>query len=356
MLNKSFRSVAAGLLALTLALTACGTDDDPDVAADDDTDTEAPDVDDDADDDGDDDAAEPDGDAVTIRIGTSSAAGAFYAMAGGLADTLNREGNFNATAQTTPGSSAPNVGMLAVGDIQLGYVTADQAFEGYRGERAFPDANEGLRAVAAGNLAEIQIVARADSGIESFEDLAGARIGAGAEGSLTENTLMAILDAYGIDDWTPVYGSNADNLDSLRDGTVDAVNTPLAAPSPGLTEVESTLDLNWLALDDDAIDTVTEEHPYWVPVSIEAGVYDTLEEEYTTIAYPTVIVTQDTVDDDVIYDVLTILYDFNDELQDVHPCFEQWTHENAARGVEVPFHPGAERYFEEQGVDIETDA
>lgn len=292
---------------------------------------------------------------VTLRIGTSSDAGAFYAMAGGLATVLNREGNFNATAQTTPGSSAPNVGLLQQGAIELGFVTSDQATQGYRGERVFEQANEGLRAVAAGNLAEIQLVSRADSGITSIEDLDGARIGAGAEGSLTEYSLTAIMDAYGIEDWTPVYGSNADNLDALRNGTVGAVNTPLAAPSPGLTEVEATIDINWLSLDDDHVNAITEKYPFWLPVTIDAGVYESLEEEYTTFAYSTIIVTQDTVDADVIYDFLRIMYANNEELQDVHPGMADFVPENAARGVEIPFHAGAKRYFDEQGVSLNNE-
>lgn len=262
-------------------------------------------------------------DRTTIRIGTSSAAGTFYAMAAGLADVLNREGCFNATAQTTPGSSAPNVSMLATGDIQLGYVTTDQAFEGFAGQRVFANPQPGMRAVAAGNIAEIQLVASASSGVTSVADLQGRRIGAGAPGSLTEKSLTAILTAAGVTEWTPVYGSNRDNLDSLRDGTVDAVNTPLGAPSPGLTEVESVVDLVWLSLSDEDIATVNANHPYWAPVSIQPGVYTSLDFEYKTVGYPTVIVTQEAVSADAIYDILTLLYANQPTLVNVHPAFRQ---------------------------------
>ncbi len=290
-----------------------------------------------------------------LSIGTASSAGSFYILGGGMADIWTKHlDNVEATARTTPGSSAENVPMLKKGEIEIAFLTSEQAHYGYTGEVLFDEPYEGMRAITGGHIGELQIITSADSGIKTIEDLEGKRVGSGAPGSSTESMIKAVFDEYGITDWKPVEGSNADNLEALKDGNVDAVASPLGAPTPGIVEVGATMDLHFIPIPKDRVDNIVKDHPYWFHVNIPAGTYDDLSEDYSTFAYGTVIATSEKMDEDLIYSLIKTLYEKNDELVAVHPSGSFYTIENATTSVTMPFHKGAAKYLKEQGLEVES--
>ena len=53
--------------------------------------------------------------------------------------------------------------------------------------------------------------------------------------------------------------------------------------------------------------------------------------------------------EDLAYRITKALFDHQNELAAIHPEAEKLSVESAVTGSTVPFHPGAVRYYEEQG-------
>jgi TRAP-type uncharacterized transport system substrate-binding protein len=57
--------------------------------------------------------------------------------------------------------------------------------------------------------------------------------------------------------------------------------------------------------------------------------------------------------DQVAYDCVKIFIEKRDEIQKTTPHASEFTPEKAGVGI-IPFHPGAAKYFEENGVKVDT--
>ena len=95
--------------------------------------------------------------------------------------------------------------------------------------------------------------------------------------------------------------------------------------------------------------------PYYTTYAIPAGTYPGQDEDVTTVTIKaTMIVSADASEDDV-YNVTKAIYDNADDIAQENIKGEELTIENATSGMTAPFHAGAARYFEEQGVTVETE-
>ena len=83
---------------------------------------------------------------------------------------------------------------------------------------------------------------------------------------------------------------------------------------------------------------------------IPKGMYSKLDEDVKTISVPVVFVTSDTMDPKLVYALTKVLFDKKSDLVAVHKEAQKLTLVGASTLAEVPFHPGAIKYYREQGV------
>ena len=69
-----------------------------------------------------------------------------------------------------------------------------------------------------------------------------------------------------------------------------------------------------------------------------------------TAAIPNFLVTQSDVSDDLAYAMTKALYENLNNLAAAHNAAKAIKPENAVKGMPVPVHPGAERYYREVGI------
>ena len=62
------------------------------------------------------------------------------------------------------------------------------------------------------------------------------------------------------------------------------------------------------------------------------------------------LVTHDKVSDELAYAMTKGLWEHVDQLKAAHAAAKDMKLEKAAKGMPVPLHPGAERYYKEKGV------
>jgi len=154
------------------------------------------------------------------------------------------------------------------------------------------------------------------------------------------------------DDINEDFLSFSEGVEGMQNGNIDAVVISSGLPNSGVMELQTTKDIVVVEIDEDVILEMQEDYPVYFPTTVSKDVYD-LEDDVTTIGVNNVLLTHKDVSDEVVYAMTKALFDNLDELKNTHNAAEDITMEEALDNLPAPLHPGAEQYFEEQGVTEE---
>ncbi|MBR4211195.1 MAG: TAXI family TRAP transporter solute-binding subunit [Oscillibacter sp.] len=288
----------------------------------------------------------------SLTFTTGGDQGTYYALGSVLAGQVSAVTNTNVTAITSGGSQA-NILALADGDAQLGFVQSDVMSYAYDGTNLFDAPVSCFSTVAALYTEQAQIVTL-DPNLKRVADLAGKTVSVGDAGSGTYFNAVDILNAYGIDpenDINPVYESFGTSADSLQDGKIDAAFVVAGAPTNAVTSLAATKDVYLISLDDDHINALIASSPYYTRNVIPAATYN-LPADATTVAVGAVVIARDDASDDDVYNFVSGVFDNLDAVTASHAKGAELNLDFAASVTSVPYHPGAARYFTEQGFDV----
>ncbi|SIT17691.1 TAXI family TRAP transporter solute-binding subunit [Paracoccus saliphilus] len=293
-----------------------------------------------------------------ITIGTGGQTGVYYVVGQSICRLVNRntaETGIKCTAPSTGGSIA-NINAIQAGDMTMGVAQSDWQFHAYNGDVPEFEGDkkfEDLRAVFSVHPEPFNVVARADSGIETFEDLKGKRVNVGNPGSGQRGTMEVVLDAVG---WTMGDFSLASELKpaeqsaALGDNKVDAIIYTVGHPNGSIQEATSTVDARLIPVTGEAIDKLVDDNPYYAKATIPGGMYTGSDEDVETFGVKATFVTSADVPEDMVYEVVKSVFDNFDRFKGLHPAFANLEPEAMiAEGNSAPLHPGAEKYYKEQG-------
>ena len=293
------------------------------------------------------------GDFVTdLTFGTGGTAGVYYPLGGEYAAIYEDNIEGITVNYTDSGASVENIGMIFQGEWQLGIAQSDTANAAVTGTADFEGAQvDNLGWIAALYPEAAHMVTLAGSGFETVADLKGARIAVGDVGSGTRAASDAILAAHDIaeGDYEPFEQDFSSSLDLLRDGNIDASIFVVGTPTGSLGDLAATNEVKLLSLDEAIAQQIADESLYDV-YTIEAESYDFLTEPVTTLSVAAALVASTTqVSPELAYDITAATFEHADQI--TLPQSELITHDYALFGQgDVPLHPGAEQYYEEQGL------
>ena len=287
----------------------------------------------------------------SLTFGTGGDSGTYYAYGGTLAGYVTEHTDTSVTAVASNGSQT-NIEDIASGAIQLGFVQSDVMSYAYQGTRLFEEPVTNFSTVAALYMEQVQIVTL-NPDIKTVADLAGKNVSIGAVGSGVYFNALDVLGAYGLteEDINPQYQDFATSVDSLKDGKIDAAFIVAGAPTTAVVDLASGNDIYLVSLDQEHIDALIETSPYYSAYTITSDVYGT-PEDCTTVAIAAVVIAGNDVSEDAVYDFVSTI--FNNKGSLGHAKEAELDLEFATSISDVPYHPGAARYFEEQGITVPT--
>ena len=291
-----------------------------------------------------------------ITIGTGGQTGVYYVVGQSICRLVNRntaETNLKCTAPSTGGSVA-NVNAIKAGDMDMGVAQSDAQFNAYNGLGDFEgEPFEKLRSVFSVHPEPFTVVARADSGIETFADLKGKRVNIGNPGSGQYSTMQVVMEALG---WTMSDFALASELKpaeqsaALGDNKVDAIIYTVGHPNGSIQEATSTVDARLIPVTGPEIDALVEANPYYAKATIPGGMYAGNDSAVETFGVKATFVTSADVPDEVVYEVVKAVFDNFDRFKGLHPAFANLMEEDMiTQGLSAPLHPGAEKYYQERG-------
>jgi TRAP transporter TAXI family solute receptor len=323
MLNKKFGFYATVALAGSVFLAGCG----------DDTATEG---------EGGGESSDPE----FISILTGGTTGTYYPLGGAMATIIENETGVDTTAEVSQASAA-NMTALADGTGEIAFVQTDTAFYASEGSNMFEgEVIDSVSAIGALYPETIQIVTTEGSGITSFEDLAGKSVSVGAPGSGTYINAEQLLEIHGM----TMDDINAQNLDfgesqeSLQSGQVQAAFITAGTPTGAVESLSATADVNIVPVEAEKAAELIEQYPYYAEDVVPSGTYG-LTEDVPTVSVLAMLVVQNDISEDLVYDITKAIYENTDQIQHAKAEFIQA--ETALDGIGIDIHPGAQRYFDE---------
>ncbi|WP_171963294.1 TAXI family TRAP transporter solute-binding subunit [Bordetella trematum] len=290
-----------------------------------------------------------------FRIGTGGTAGTYYPIGGMIANNVSQPGKLIATAAASNGSVA-NINGIKGGSFEAGFTQSDVAYWAHNGTGTFEGKPkiEDLRLIATLYPESIHLVARKGAGIKSVADLRGKRVSMDEPGSGTLVDVRMILGAYGMTDKDikAEYLKPNQAGEKIKDGGLDAFFFVGGAPAGAIAELASSgAGIEIVPLVGPEIDKLRGEQQFFTTDLIPADTYQGVG-EVPTISVNAQLVTSAKLPDEVIYEVVKGMYSEPTQkaLAAGHTKGKLITKENAVKGAGIPFHPGAEKYYKENGL------
>ncbi|QFS82834.1 NMT1/THI5 like protein [Roseivivax sp. THAF40] len=290
-----------------------------------------------------------------ITIGTGGQTGVYYVVGQSICRLVNRgtdEHGLQCTAPSTGGSVA-NINAIKAGDQTMGVAQSDQQYYGYNGEQSFEEPIESLRAVFSVHPEPFTVVARGDSGIETFDDLAGKRVNIGNPGSGQRATMDVVMAAAGMsaDDFALASELKAtEQAQALCDNKIDAFVYQVGHPNGSIQEAFSSCDAQFVEVSGDYIDSLVDSNAFYATATIPASLYEGIEEDTPTFGVRATFVSSSDVSEDTVYTVVKAVFDNFDRFKRLHPAFGNLAEdEMISAGLSAPLHDGAAKYYREMG-------
>jgi TRAP transporter TAXI family solute receptor len=293
---------------------------------------------------------------AALSIGTAGVGGAFYVLGVGFSEMIKKYVGIDTTAEVT-GGGVGNVRMMSEGKLEFGFLSADTIRDAWHGSGLFANVGKQrqLRLTLGALFACNYLITRADTGIETVPQMRGRKWNTDWKGSqFTQNAINAVLDAYNMtrsDIKLLPYVSHAENVQALKEKKCDVISIAGYSPStPAVIELATMVSVKFIPIDKDAFNKVAEKYPFFKVGVLPAGSYKGQDKDVNLLTVPCSLYTDKKFPEDLIYQIVKAILDHTEEKNAIHPSAKDFSPVNSLVTMEVPVHPGAEKYFKEKGV------
>jgi TRAP transporter TAXI family solute receptor len=292
-----------------------------------------------------------------ISIGTGGLTGVYYPTGGAICRLLNynrKEHGIRCSVEST-GGSIFNLNTIRNGELDFGIAQSDWQFHAYNGSSEFQQtgANGKLRAVFSIHSEPFTLMARADSGIKTFADLKGKRVNIGNPGSGQRGTMEVLMARMGLAKSDFALASELKAVEqsgALCDDKIDAMVYTVGHPNASIKEASTVCDAVLIPVTGVEVDELVAANPFYAKAVIPGGMYRGTETDTPTFGVKATLVTSADVDEQIVYELVKVVFENLDGFRGLHPAFGHLQKEDMLRGNSAPFHPGAARYFREAGL------
>ncbi|MFT6103027.1 MAG: TRAP transporter TAXI family solute receptor [Granulosicoccus sp.] len=293
-----------------------------------------------------------------VTIGTGGVTGVYYPTGGAICRLVNKERKshgIRCSVEST-GGSVYNINTIRGNELDMGVAQSDWQYHAYNGTSKFKDAGafKELRAVFSVHPEPFTVVARADSGIKTFDDLKGKRVNIGNPGSGQRGTMEVLMEAKG---WTTKDFALTSELKAseqskaLCDNKIDAMIYTVGHPSGSIKEATTSCDSVLVTVGGSAVDKLVADNDFYRTASIPGGMYTGSDADVATFGVGATFVSSTNVSEDVVYNVVKAVFENFDTFKKLHPAFANLKKSEMIKdGLSAPLHAGAVKYYKEAGL------
>ena len=292
----------------------------------------------------------------TMSIGTGGTGGVYYPLGGAVANVLSKNlPNVQATAEVT-GGSVDNLKLIGSGQSEIGFSMADAALDAMQGQDKFKSGKVPLQTLMVLYPNRMHVVTLEGTGIEKVADLKGKRVSTGSPGSATEVMAFRVIEAAGLDkdkDMKRERLGVAESVNAIKDRKIDAFFWVGGIPTAAVTDLAASPGVKMKLIDHgDLADKMNAKYgKLYSAGTIPPGAYPGYDKPNTIVDVWNILVTGNRMSEDDAYKIVKTLVEKKADLVAVHKEAASFSLENQVQERSpIPFHPGAMKYFKEQGV------
>ena len=298
-----------------------------------------------------------------ISIGTGGPTGVYFVVGNSVCRMVHKEAaegrkegrkhGIRCAAPSTGGSTY-NIGQICQGELEFGVAQSDWQFHAVNGSSEKVTNCPGLRAVFSVHGEPFHLIAADGSDIGSFPDTMGMRMNIGNPGSGQRGTTEVLMEGYGMtaDDYAAATElTSTEQSQALCDGKIDAYGYTVGVPNAGVAVATDGCGAYIVNLTGEVEQKLVADNPYYAFTTIPAGTYKTTDADVTTFGVMATFVTHESVSEDVVYEVTRAVMENLDDFRSLHPAFKNLDPADMIKnGLSAPIHPGAAKYYTEQGL------
>ncbi len=300
-----------------------------------------------------------------LIIATATTGGTYYPVGVAIGTLISiklaKQHKITATAINSAGSGE-NVQMLKNKEAQLAILQALFGAQAYNGKGLYEgNPIKDFRAITM-LWQNVEHFALLNKYVKAGDimDLKGLneKFSIGKRGSGTEGSGRTILAALGIDvekDFTMEFLAYTPSATAMIDGRIVGANLPAGPPVAAVTQLFAQLGeekVSVLNISDEQLEQIRKTYPIWVRYVVSAGTYPGQSKDINVIAQPNFLACQPDLPEDVVYLITKTIYENLPFLHNIHKATKAMKLEKAIGGLPVPLHPGAAKYYREQGIEI----
>jgi uncharacterized protein len=296
--------------------------------------------------------------AQNISIATGGTGGVYYPLGGGLAALLSKYvPGMQATAEVTGGSVA-NMQLIGTGKPYIAFTQADAAIDALKGQDKFTGKPIPVRTLAVLYPNRMHVVSIEGSGVTKMADMKGKRVSTGSGGSATEVFAFRVIEAAGLDkdkDMKRERLGVAESVNALKDRKIDAFFWVGGLPTAAVTDLANSPGVKIRMIDiAHLVPEMAKKHGnIYIKDVIPQRMYKGMEADNQAATVTNLLAVHQNMDDKTAYAITKALFENRVDLVRVHAEAVNIKFENQkSEASSIPWHPGAIKYFAEQGVKI----
>ncbi|MEK9947458.1 MAG: TAXI family TRAP transporter solute-binding subunit [Alphaproteobacteria bacterium] len=290
--------------------------------------------------------------AQTVGIGTTKG-GATAQVSAGISQIVTEHAGLRMLPQPM-GGTQQYIPMVNNGELEFGIANMMQTIMAYTGTGLSEGQKfDNLRLVATMMQFRVGLIVRADSDIHTIEDLKGKRLPSGYTSS---PLFLAILDgmlANGgltFDDveGVPVTGL-VPGINAFKEGKIDAVIGSVGAGF--VNDADAAVGgIRFLPFDTSpAMAKAFSDKAPRTYISEVAPGPTGIEKATPVMFFDYMLWAGKDVSDDDVYKVAKAMYENQDQLHGLSPLWSTHKSANMGKNQDMPYHPGAEKFYKEVG-------
>jgi len=289
-----------------------------------------------------------------IIIGGGSVTGVYYQVALNVCNILNKKASksFNCVGRPSLGSVF-NINAVSRGLLDFGVAQSDRNWQAWNGKADWEGKKSTkLRSVFSVHPETVLLVVRKSSKIKHVKDLKGKVINIGNAGSGQRGNAMDILKLYGLNHKSDLKSQGLQQNEASRaiiDKKIDGFFYTVGNPAAAIQDPANSTDIDIVNIDSQAVKKFVKERPYYVMSTIPKNTYKGVSHPVTTYAVKATVVTSADATEKNVYEMVKTFFTNLKDFQKSHAAFANIEPKQMLEGLSAPLHPGAKKYYKEQG-------
>ncbi|QPO13595.1 MULTISPECIES: TAXI family TRAP transporter solute-binding subunit [unclassified Thalassospira] len=291
----------------------------------------------------------------SFTVGTASQGGTYFAYGSGWANLVAEELGISGGGEVT-GGPMQNMALVHTGEAAFGMTTMGPAAESLAGTNPIAPGLQMTNACAMFPMYQtpFSITALSSSGITSVAEIpAGAKIGFGPAGSTSDTYFPRMLEELGVD-FERRNGGWADLGGQLQDGLLDVIAFAAGVPVPAVSQLEVQTDVNIIEFTEAEQKQIMDAFPV-SEFDIAADTYTTLTEPARSVSMWNFAIANCELPESFVYAATDVVMSDNERMVSIHRAARSTVPANWDKNKVMKWHPGAAKWFNENGASIPAD-